>query len=646
MASALALSTSVAAEGPNIYYPQRVKRDNQQSPAKARGFVFDKPALFQQPATPAAAAPPAQDDDNIIGGLVSDLFGGDRATKKDPVIIVVSKTITVPVGTGILPVTTVSPTKSTKTGDKPTDPVSSQSPTSETGIIVDPTSVHFPSSSSTPVVSIPGASTSTPATTPATTPAATPSTSTPGGIISIITSILGPDPSSNTTSTPPATPTTSSSVIVIIPTSSSTSELPITTTPGTTSLPPVSVPPTTSIEVNTTSIETRPPVTISTPTSLPVTITSSSIIVPPVNETSSSVVVVPTSAGNVTSVAPETPIAPTTTLQTSTSAPPNTQTWVPTSMVVEPTTMSFTPPQSTASSQTTQQALPSDVPQNILPPKDNTPTEAPKGTVAIQIGFLFPLNYNFVANNTDAASQIFLYLPQALAAVAGVSADKVPVNKLVPFDTRVDLGYITTLAKINYPKSSVDALKSALWEPSSVFYNNQMDIVRSLTAQVNPKIPLLANNDDEGLNFGGSGNNGAGNTNGGGDSFQSSDSSNQTSKQKATTIGIAVGSLGVGVMYGAAMFIVARRYKRKRALQRRGSMSAGSAEMQFNESGSPALMGGALLASQPAAYGGVNAGHQSPNSFRGTPSPPGAPSAARAAGISNPVATENSLGWN
>lgn len=622
MASALALATSVVAEGPSIYYPQRIKRDNKQSPAQARA---DKHALFQQP---QAVAQGDDGRDSFLGGLVNDILGGDKPTE-DPVVIIVSKTVTVPIGTGILPSTTITPTKSTKSvATRPTDP-NSQDPSSsstETGIIVDPTSVRFPTSSSAltstpPVVSTPPAGTTTPV-----------STSTPGGIISIITSILNPDPSNSTTTTPIATPTTSS--VIIIPTSSpSTSDKPITTeTPI--SVPPttvISLPPTTSVEVNTTSIITP----ISTPTVISV-IPTSSVIVPPVNETTS---VAPPPPVNATSVAPE----PTTTLLT--SAVPNSQSWIPTtSMIVEATTMSFTPPATTASSQTSQQTLPSDVPQNILPPKDNTPQEPPKGTVAIQIGFLFPLNYNFVANNTDAAAQIFSFLPQALGAVAGVSADKVPVNKLVPFDTRVDLGYITTLAKINYPKSSVDALKSALWEPSSVFYNNQMDIVRSLTAQVNPKIPLLANNDDEGLNFGGNGaNNGAGNTNGGGDSFQGSDSSSQTSKQKATTIGIAVGSLGIGVMYGAAMFIVARRYKRKRALQRRGSMSAGSAEMQFNESGSPALMGGALLGGQSAAYGGVNAGHVSPNSSRDTPS---APSAARAAGISNPVATENSLGWN
>ncbi|PMB73614.1 hypothetical protein BM221_001037 [Beauveria bassiana] len=83
------------------------------------------------------------------------------------------------------------------------------------------------------------------------------------------------------------------------------------------------------------------------------------------------------------------------------------------------------------------------------------------------------------------------------------------------------------------------------------------------------------------------------------------------------------------------MFIVARRYKRKRQGHRRASSitSAGrSDQMQYAGNGSPALMGGALLSpNNRGTYGG-----QSQNSM----------GSARTANISAPVATENSLGWN
>src|SRR5690606_39340149 len=70
-----------------------------------------------------------------------------------------------------------------------------------------------------------------------------------------------------------------------------------------------------------------------------------------------------------------------------------------------------------------------------------------------------------------------------------------------------------------------------------------------------------------------------------------------TRRSSDLTAGIAVGAFGLSVMYGAAMFIVARRYKRKRQAHRRSSSITGSeasSEMQYARNGSPAMMGGAL----------------------------------------------------
>lgn len=252
----------------------------------------------------------------------------------------------------------------------------------------------------------------------------------------------------------------------------------------------------------------------------------------------------------------------------------------------------------------------------------------------------------FVASNTVAAAQIFKYLPEALANAAGIDVDKVQVAKLVPYDTRGQWGYITTLARINYPQNLVNKLQLDMSVANSLIYNNPDPIIRNLTALINPKISIFGQLTDGGSTGGSdgssSGNGGAPPSSGSGnnDAFGTSSTDNSTtSKQKATTAGIAVGAVGLGALYGGAMFIIARRYKRKKQAHRRSS-SIGSSQrssgMQYTGNGSPALMGGALMSRDMSSYGGTGI-RNSHNS--GT-------SSARTANISAPVAAENSLGWN
>lgn len=688
LASALALASTasaVAPEHPRIYYPHKVKRTGEQAPERRQfgNTGFNLADFFGQAnrgGVAPAQAPPSrfQQPDNSnndgqdstnhggLGDILGGIFGGND---DDDVIttVVISKTITVPPkGTGTQQPTIVSPTK--KPSSKASQSAQSSDKNTDTGITVGTSSVQVPVSSPTP------------------------SSTKPGGIVATLTSLLGVgDPKSSSTpgssqesSTPAGTSTPSGTGSVLPSDTVSSSSKPFTlptsisiptivptsigvSTPASSSTITVSTPPdNTTISTLPPPSSSQPPPTSSTvvPGSTSSHITISSSVVPDNNTTTvpptSQTKVVPTSTpipgDNTTSIAVPSsqPVSSQPVVISSTPTPTSSApaTWIPTTMVMEPSTMSsFIAPSSGTSSET-KSALPTDVPKNIVPPNsDDGNKPAPKGTIPIQIGFLFQLNYNFVSTNADAAAQIFNYLPPALAGVAGISADKVPVTKLVPFDTRRDLGYITTLAKVNWPESQLDALKNALWEPSSALYNNEQGIVRSLTAIINPKIPLLATGDDNGSsgNGGVSGTGAGGSSSGGGDPFNSSgdSSSNDNSKQKATTIGIAVGSLGIGVMYGAAMFIVARRYKRKRSLRRANAANdAASAEMQYTDNGSPALMGGALVSAQNTSYGGVSS-HSGPViSSQTSTGGRSNPSAARSAGISHPVATENSLGWS
>jgi hypothetical protein len=276
----------------------------------------------------------------------------------------------------------------------------------------------------------------------------------------------------------------------------------------------------------------------------------------------------------------------------------------------------------------------------MILPKDPAKPQ-PDGTVLIQIGFLYPLNYQHVAKNTVAAAQIFKYLPEGLANAGNFDIDRIQVTMLVPLDTRTKWGYVTTIAKLYYPENLIDALQVQLWAPNSEIYVQSNQLVQELTSVINPEIDIFGNIEEDGGNDNGGSN---GDNNGGGDSndaFDGGNDSGSSSKQTGTVAGIAVGAVGLAGLYGAAMFILARRYKRKRQAHRRSNSLQGSdysSEMQYTGTGSPALMGGALLSRDMSNYGGASGGRDSQNSGHG--------SSARGANISAPVATENSLGWN
>jgi hypothetical protein len=213
-------------------------------------------------------------------------------------------------------------------------------------------------------------------------------------------------------------------------------------------------------------------------------------------------------------------------------------------------------------------------------------------------------------------------------------------------DTQNSLGYITTLAIISYPKNMVEALSVEIKVPTSHLYNSDNRLIYNLTQQINPAIPIFLGEDYNGGNGGGSGGGGSG---GGGssnnDPFGGSggDNGSQSGAQRGTTAGIVSGAVAVAAAYGVVMFVVARRYKRKKQSHRRASSISNPSEMSEAGRGSPALMGGALLSRDfTSSYGAMPAGgRDSQGSGRS-----GAGNSGRTQFISAPVAAGNSLGWN
>jgi hypothetical protein len=263
----------------------------------------------------------------------------------------------------------------------------------------------------------------------------------------------------------------------------------------------------------------------------------------------------------------------------------------------------------------------------------------PDDTVEIQIAFLYGLNYGFVAITPKAAAQVLKTLPELLSYQGGFDQSKVVVRRLVPYDTTQPLGYVTMLAIATYPKWNVDALRMDMHIPTAPLWNNPNALAFNMSMEINTSIDILLGSTLEWTPNGVGG--GSTSTPGPNDVFSGGEGgSDQSPAQKGMTAGIAVGAVFISAAYGGAMFIIARRYKKKKQSHHRSSSVTNPSTMR--QTGSPALMGGALLSRDfTSSYGGVAGGRDSQGSGRS-----GGNNSGRTAYISAPVAAENSLGWN
>jgi hypothetical protein len=461
-----------------------------------------------------------------------------------------------------------------------------------------------------------------PSATPAPTGTGATTSSEPGGLLS---GILGPPPASTTDSSTGLGSILSSIIgtpTITGPSSAPTNGtatgtgtgFPTTTGSNSTTLPVTT--PATNGTVSTTSLFSSSPTsgftgssngtaTITKPSSLPpVTTTSSTLSVP-------------------TSKAPES-IMPIGT-NTATS-------WLPNSVIVASSTSLVTGAQSTAT------GTPK-VPQVISPPTGPAPG-APPGSTQIQIGFLFPLNYQFVVSNAVSSAQIYEWLPRGVAHGLGIKESDVVIQSLVPLDTTERLGYVTTIAMGYIPGSLFNTLNLDLHIPTSALYQNPDESVNTLMNYIDPSIPLTP-----GLGLPGSDSTGTGaapTTEPNTGILDTAPQQKQTNSAMKSTAGIATGVVGAAAAYGAAMFFIARRYKKRRQSHRRSSSTFGGPEMI--QAGSPALVGGSPV--NPFMSGGRDSPSDSgpDRSSRGSGS--SGSNSARTQQISGPMMAENSLGWN
>jgi hypothetical protein len=239
--------------------------------------------------------------------------------------------------------------------------------------------------------------------------------------------------------------------------------------------------------------------------------------------------------------------------------------------------------------------------------------------VLLQLGFDGHLPWTFVATTPLSSSQIFEYIPLALKnALPKVTST---MWALEPYYSWQTTGYNATLAIFYFPRDQVQALKDLKLNPLSALYQSSDESVKALMSMIDPSIPLeFAGNypASSGSSSSSSGS-GAGSNGGSTEGSGNTDGSANSSRAKASSVGIGVGVVAGAAAYGAGMFWVARRYRKRKQLHKRSSSTA---EQMSQGSGA-----GSIFAAGARMSGSQRTGRSGQM-------------------ISAPVMAENSLGWN
>jgi hypothetical protein len=252
-----------------------------------------------------------------------------------------------------------------------------------------------------------------------------------------------------------------------------------------------------------------------------------------------------------------------------------------------------------------------------------------------------------VLDNEESQRQIFKFLPEGIAYGLTIPLHNVTMQTLRAYDTTQDLGYITTLALFFVPSQQMDLLQLALHTPAHPIYNNPNPSVKTIMSMINPAIHLRGDHaigtplaDDT--------------SKADPSTAPSSDpvnagvpisDINTSAPIQARTIGIATGVVGGAAAYGAAMFFVARRYRKRKQSHGRSPSMANSRVLS---GASHDYMG---VASAAMMSGGRGDGHRSTTPHNGyyygrNSRGSGHSGSTGRQQISAPVMAENSLGWN
>lgn len=311
------------------------------------------------------------------------------------------------------------------------------------------------------------------------------------------------------------------------------------------------------------------------------------------------------------------------------SQSPDTTNWLPTGLLTASQASSTETPESDSQSyEPTKSTSSPDLPGVIAPP---TAPSIGRSEKEVQIGFQYSLNYPFVVYHPVAAAQIFDYLPKGIANGLGIDTSKIQMDELVSYQDP-NLDWLMTLAHLYIPSEQVTALAQQVQDRSSKLYQHPDASVRALCSLINTTVSVdsvysqqsnqPSANTPQGSTGGHHGS--GGDSQGGrgivgapGSLDQKSQPDTKTSRASGSTAGIAVGTVaGAGVL-GGLLFLASMAIK-KRNRSKPVALGDSPRAPSYHDEIEPAVSVSSILPS---------AGRH------------------RAVSISQPMMTENSLGW-
>ena len=210
------------------------------------------------------------------------------------------------------------------------------------------------------------------------------------------------------------------------------------------------------------------------------------------------------------------------------------------------------------------------------------------------------------------------------------------MHTIRPYDTSAS-GYITTLALFYLDNNAVEALQAQILNANSWLHGRKptTDSVATFITLIDTNFPLRAALVDPA----GTGPGAVPTTPAAGnpaDLNSGTSSPSSGSSVNPTAVGAGVGAVAGAALYGAIMFYVARRYRKRRAGHSRSNSVIDTASIAQSHGEMVTGAGNALMGGREGYYGTngrVSRGSDNSGSSRGRD-------------ISAPLVVESSLGWN
>ncbi|KAG0149355.1 hypothetical protein CROQUDRAFT_329228 [Cronartium quercuum f. sp. fusiforme G11] len=136
--------------------------------------------------------------------------------------------------------------------------------------------------------------------------------------------------------------------------------------------------------------------------------------------------------------------------------------------------------------------FPATWPRYIVP--SNTPTSPPENTTLISILFSNSLNWPWLVTNSNASSQVLVFMPALVSTALHIDPSQVVTQSLQAYQPTSfnanNEGSMLTIWLGYIPNQYVDELQAMLKAPQSAFYNQDNPIYTALGKTIDSSLPI------------------------------------------------------------------------------------------------------------------------------------------------------------